>query len=345
MKNIYKFINVTFPISMASNLQLNFKDYLNNFISSLNYKGKIIIITQLKSREHTMITLGNRTVIDLINQQDINNYIELLESKYSYLENWYKSLEIIEIMFNYSIISDQDYDRIKTNVLNTSIDQINLKEDQFKDVEKIHNLPLDFKYKTWGESVQHINANTYRVLNIFNKQNLEVISKNRFTKLINIYNNNFSKILFTFQDKIIKEALNLFTRFIGGKTYHIIMDKLIFYFNTEFKFKNISKLSKVKLPTLNIITLDTETYVDETDIMNLYCISTYNGKISKSYYITDYKNVKAMVMDLLNDLFTKYNSGKTLYIHNSNNFDLIFLLKYICGYENIQLNPLVRDGN
>jgi DNA polymerase type B, organellar and viral len=339
----YKFTNIRYLISPIE-LQLNFNNYFNNFIQDLNSKDKIAIITQLKSKENTLISLGHRTVIDLNNQQDINNYIELLENKYNYLENWYKSLEIVEIIFNYTLISDKDYLRNKDSVLSKPLNRINLKEDQFKNSNDIQDLPLDNHYKSWGENVQNINASKYRVLNIFNTQNLEVISKNIFTKIINIYNKDFSKLILTFNDKILNDSLNIFKRYIADKFYLIVNNSVVFYFKETFKFKNISKLSKSKETALNILTLDVETFIDNDGKMKIYCICTYDGKNSKSYYLTDFYYIKSMILKLLNELLSKNNSGKTVYIHNSNNFDLIFLMKYLASLDNIQMNPLVRDG-
>jgi hypothetical protein len=122
------------------------------------------VITQLRSHDHVFISLGKRTVIDLHNSQEINDYIELLENKYNYLDNWYKSLEIIEIIFNYTKISDYDYNRNKDSILSKLKNSINLKEEKMIS-NKIHNLPLDFNYKAWGDHTQIMNSTTYRVFN------------------------------------------------------------------------------------------------------------------------------------------------------------------------------------
>jgi hypothetical protein len=338
----YKFTNVFFPVS-SSNIQLELNNFFNNFINNLNSKVKIAVITQLKSRDNSYITLGKRTMLDLTNLHDINNYIELLENKYRLLDNWYKSLEITEIIFNYTQISENDYNRNKSVILDPS-EGLNLKEDQFKDVSKIYDLPLNNNYRSWGSDVQNIDSTTYKVLNIFNNQNLEVKTLNKFSKIINIFNKNFTNLIFSFQDIMLNESLNMFKRYVDKKIFYIINNVVTFYFNESIKIKNISKLSKLNVKVLNIITLDVETYLDKNDNMQVYCICTFDGKISNSYYLTDFIYINAMFSQLFNNLFSKYNSGKIIYIHNSSNFDLIFLLKYLVEIKNIIINPLIRDG-
>ena len=109
----------------------------------------------------------------------------------------------------------------------------------------------------------------------FKDQNLEVISKDKFYKLISIYNNDFTNLIFSFHDKIINYSLNIFKRYIEDNIYYIINNHIYFYINNSLKFKNISKQSKLNKKDLNIITLDVETYLDENEKMNIYCICFY----------------------------------------------------------------------
>lgn len=48
--------------------------------------------------------------------------------------------------------------------------------------------------------------------------------------------------------------------------------------------------------------------------------------------------------DVLNKLLIKANSKKSVYIHNSSNFDLIFILKHIANFPGVRLEPTIRDG-
>jgi hypothetical protein len=202
-------------------------------------------------------------------------------------------------------ISDYDYNRNKNSILSQPINSINLKEDQFMDSNKLYNLPLDNKYQTWGDSIQSIHSSKYRVLNISNNQNLEVITIDKYTKEINVYNSDFTKLIFSFREKILNQDFNIFKRHLNNKIYHIVNNNILFYYNFSLKLKNISKLSKTKMKELNIFTLDVETSLEKDEKMNIYCICTYDGKVSKSYYLTDFIYTQSLINKLFNDLFTK----------------------------------------
>nr|YP_010455140.1 hypothetical protein NYK79_mgp08 [Porodaedalea mongolica]UUA03982.1 hypothetical protein [Porodaedalea mongolica]WCF76751.1 hypothetical protein [Porodaedalea mongolica] len=90
--------------------------------------------------------------------------------------------------------------------------------------------------------------------------------------------------------------------------------------------------------------LDVETYLDAENKMSIYCISVFDGDKSKSFYLTDYKNIDSLIKDLLSTIFNRKYSGKKIYIHNSSEFDLIFLLKYIVSYGSVKVEPIIKDG-
>jgi hypothetical protein len=58
----------------------------------------------------------------------------------------------------------------------------------------------------------------------------------------------------------------------------------------------------MKEKIFNIITLDIETYVNEQDNMQLYCICLYDGNNKISYHILDYLNINDMLRDLFDSL-------------------------------------------
>ena len=104
--------------------------------------------------------------------------------------------------------------------------------------------------------------------------------------------------------------------------------------------------------TLDVETfLQIETYLDknnqkkERKIMNIYCISYFDGNKAKSFYISDYSSIDKLINAVLRDIFSKNYSGKDIYIHNSSNFDLIFLLKYIVNHPGVKVEPIIKDGN
>nr|YP_010455097.1 hypothetical protein NYK79_mgp51 [Porodaedalea mongolica]UUA03939.1 hypothetical protein [Porodaedalea mongolica]WCF76699.1 hypothetical protein [Porodaedalea mongolica] len=92
------------------------------------------------------------------------------------------------------------------------------------------------------------------------------------------------------------------------------------------------------------MTLDVETYLDENNKMSLYCISIYDGEKAKSFYLTNYYNIDSLIKDLLSTIFSRKYSGKNIYIHNSSEFDLVFLMKYLVSYGSTKVEPVIKDG-
>nr|YP_010470509.1 hypothetical protein N4M07_mgp055 [Inonotus hispidus]UVF37997.1 hypothetical protein [Inonotus hispidus] len=78
--------------------------------------------------------------------------------------------------------------------------------------------------------------------------------------------------------------------------------------------------------------------------MSIYCISIYDGKKSKSFYITDYKSLEDLMSELFKTLLTRAYSQRTVFIQNSSEFDLIFLLKHIVNLEGVSVDPIIKDG-
>nr|YP_009690186.1 DNA polymerase family B [Porodaedalea pini]QEG56966.1 DNA polymerase family B [Porodaedalea pini] len=90
--------------------------------------------------------------------------------------------------------------------------------------------------------------------------------------------------------------------------------------------------------------LDVETYKDSKGVMHMYAISLGSKNKYKSFYLTDYLSTELMVQALLDELLTRKNTSRILYIHNGSNFDLIFLLKHIVNYPNVKVSPIIREG-
>nr|YP_010691074.1 DNA polymerase [Phellinus igniarius]WBU93175.1 DNA polymerase [Phellinus igniarius] len=81
--------------------------------------------------------------------------------------------------------------------------------------------------------------------------------------------------------------------------------------------------------------------------MSIYCISIFDGIKNKaySYYITDYKSLEDLISAVLSVLLSREFTQRTVYIHNSSNFDLVFLLKYIVNHPGVHVDPTIKDGN
>jgi len=94
----------------------------------------------------------------------------------------------------------------------------------------------------------------------------------------------------------------------------------------------------------NFITMDLETK-SIGGILIPYYVSIFDGKISYSFYITDYTSSNEMLKaSVLFILRRKYNKHR-VYLHNFSYFDGIFLMKIISSVvESKNIKPVIRDG-
>jgi hypothetical protein len=311
----------------------------------LNKGEQIAVLTQLSYGTGDRITIGKRYPIkinttNLIKEKDIISYAELLNTQFKFMDNWYHELTFNRIIFNYILISDEEY--IRMNQKDKISTQDILKENSLNS-SVLMNLPLNQLYKGWGTKITIIDASSYKIEGL-GEYYLVIKSdlNNLNVTTIFVYTNS-GELVRTFIDRKISGTQ--FMRYTEGKEFHINKGQAYFYFQNLFsKMKNISKLSPMKNVNLNIITLDIETYLDSNSEMQIYCICFYDGESSKSYYITDYNNIESLIQDLFNELLRRKYSSNSIYIHNGSNFDLIFLLKYIVNLENVRIRPIIRDN-
>nr|YP_010691070.1 DNA polymerase [Phellinus igniarius]WBU93171.1 DNA polymerase [Phellinus igniarius] len=78
--------------------------------------------------------------------------------------------------------------------------------------------------------------------------------------------------------------------------------------------------------------------------MSHYCLSFFDGKDSKSFFRTDFNSVDSLMNEVLKALLTRKNHQKTVYIHNSSEFDLIFILKNIISHKETKVEPIIKNG-
>lgn len=123
------------------------------------------------------------------------------------------------------------------------------------------------------------------------------------------------KILFSFKDTMLDvNDLSSFKREIKNQTY--IFDK------GELQLKKVNRkvryISSIKPSVFlddKIMTMDLETR-NINGTLTPYCICIYDGKISSSFYLSDYHNPTEMLeTSILSIMKRKYN-GYKVYSHN-----------------------------
>lgn len=140
----------------------------------------------------------------------------------------------------------------------------------------------------------------------------------------------------------------IFVRTIGKNQYTYEFDIknkkwILNLFSVNKVVKKFQPLVEDKILNNKVITMDLETFVSPTTNKLIpYLISFFDGKISKSYYLTDFNNSEEMFKNCLNDLMIRKYHGYKIYLHNFAKFDAIFLIKEFARVGII--NPIIHRG-
>jgi hypothetical protein len=93
------------------------------------------------------------------------------------------------------------------------------------------------------------------------------------------------------------------------------------------------------------INMDLETRVID-EVMTSYCVSIYDGKIFKSFYLSDYFGVNAekdMLRDSIKYLMKRKYHNHKVNLHNFSRFDAVFLLTAMTDLSD-KVFPIMRYG-
>ena len=142
----YRFIEKEYPISgLLPNIEIS--SIFHKFIEDENFEGNQIgIVTKVKTTEGGIFTLGTKAAINLNNTKDILNYIDYIENKTSWMESWYTQANLASILFIYSQINNNDYDRIQTKFLIENNKNFYTIVAKNYDLSLPYNIPLNNNY-------------------------------------------------------------------------------------------------------------------------------------------------------------------------------------------------------
>ena len=345
----YRLIEKEYPVS-GSLPEIGINNMFKIFIESEDFKGNQIgIVTKVKTLEGNIFTIGNKAAINPKSPKDILEYVNYIDNKSLWMESWYTNAILVSVSFVYSEISTEDYKRVQSKFRISTNKKVSVLSNNLA-YGLPHNIPLNSNYTEWGDDV-NINNNIIDIRSItFNPRlrnsvciYIKKISTNENLITFNKISDN--SVLFNFIDTLTS---NQIIRQYENKKFIIENETIVLYLNLS-KNSNMNYIKKTAKSARNffnskLMTLDIETYLNNKNEMHLYCLSIYNGKFKFSYYLNDFKTITNLLNKVFKDLFNKYNSGKIIYIHNSSEFDLIFLLKHLVQMPNVELNPIIKDG-
>jgi len=335
INNHWAFYNIKInkPLNISNSLiKMAINDFWNNIVKNLSDEKHFIVLFRIVYSNNIYNTLG---FLQKLNKNDKNYYISYIMDILSLKSNDYKALPIIKIIINYGV-----REGLAIKKLEKSFEKENIVLHRYKHF----NLPITLNPLEYGDFVHYEKKSNMYIIQFRPLLIAKIYNYNKLNK-IEIFKN--GKAILSYQDKMIND--NTFERIIGSNHYIYIMENGKYKLDLFKVVKPVRFIEPKKLDTkiiAKIITLDIETYdkIDDHGITNklIYNLSWFDGTISKSYYITDYRNQDDLMFNAISDLTkTKYHSHM-IYIHNLANFDGVFLLKELTKHG--MVDPIIHKG-
>jgi hypothetical protein len=332
-----------YSIDISNNL-LTKNKLINSFdnfwyhIIKYDLRSNHVILCQLKIKTENNIY---RNISDVLTATK-NEKLDLLEMLIAFLEmksDNYKGFPITNVIFNYKIIDSLE----DIKLINNKGKRKNIIRNNMKPVYHIggYNLPNTMDITSWGNCLF---SHKYTRAQI-TKTNSKIVYD------VSIYDN-YNLIEMKYKDRTLLEFkdimmdhgnLNYFHRIIeDGKHEYYFENGEIVLRKVIRKVKFLETILKSPFRSYNFITMDLETRLCN-NIMSPYAISIFDGKITTSFYLSDYMSSEQMLMGAIQYLMKrKYNNYK-IYCHNFSNFDAVFLLRILTQCSD-KIKPVIRDG-
>jgi hypothetical protein len=306
-------------------------------MSTPNIKIAIQLRAQITSRGIRSISF-----VDIAGADDMEKVTAALQFVLNKSSDVYQQEEIISLIIVYKKVGTSARSKINTPNLYTESSKPGYS------IKKLHRIiPATMDIKEWGSGTKNprteiwkipLDSNLYAEVNIRNKMNFVTVYEKRLMGSI--------KIL-SFMDK-----LRVIKNKIDYRTFERIFDDHTVYFlkgevkltTEEIKCKFIEKIKPHKTPNNKVITMDLETR-EINKRLEPVCVSIYDGKITKTFWIQDYSSSREMLEASIKYLLIRKYYGYKLYLHNFSYFDGVFLLKVLADMPIINLTKiLIRDG-
>ncbi len=330
--NLKYWHDFTMEVSLSFN-NITLENYLNNFwdkvMKSLSSNQKVYVFLKVKFDDGSYASLSK--------MQTINNtmFNELLSTLLAYLdlkaENYSNKL-VTHVIFQYHILTVLNSKKLKTKLV---------KSDKIKKVPSFsfsgYNLPLTTDVNLFGDILSK-SKNKYIIAKKGSNlvYNIDILVDKQIVKL-----SNKGKVLLEFTD-IFGINPTSFVRILKDQEFRYINGQLVLK-KLVRKTKYISKIKLDKTINNKFITLDIETRTID-NIMEPYCISIYDGSKFNTFYLSDFKNSKEMLINAISALMKRSYNGYKVYIHNLSHFDGIFLLRILSSIPNTNLTPIMKEG-
>jgi DNA polymerase type B, organellar and viral len=342
-KKLFKIGNYLF--FKIPNMEL---DILKEFLSILDLNKAYVVLPILTTQNNSapILSLSRQILVTRdSNPITVSNFI-LNQIAIAILDYGLNEKENFIVVFKFKPISLKD----ETIKQISKIDYTQNNKSIKKEIKLLNNkyyngsiIPLSMNLSFYGRKIEKW-ARLYYILKFNLNPDGILFYKNEY--VIYIYKNGLKhegilfkdkQIFFKFKDELISE--NKFIRIYNNHIFYI--DNFnVNYFDSLIKNSILSNSKNNSKLNSNIVTFDIETYVKNDQFVPFAC-GWYNGEITKTYYLTNFKSSYKMLLQALLDLLD-FNPNAKVYIHNFANFDYMFLIKVL--FENFIVSPKFKDN-
>lgn len=224
-----------------------------------------------------------------------SNVLEQLIGTWNIKNDEYNEIGITHLIYKYKKISIQTK---KEEAKYTKAVQESVKKTQSKHFKFVgYNLPTTMNLIEWGDC--HFNKDYTKALINYNYSKIYKSKKGQGQFEVKIYDNYTLVNYFVNGESVVKfidepfdnKDLTCFKRtLLSSNQVYYIIDGKVELKQIQRKCNYIKKDKLKYFNTTKIITMDLETRIDKDQNFIPYCISMYDGKEFKSYYLSDFTN-------------------------------------------------------
>jgi hypothetical protein len=331
MKNLQLFnktfwSNISFgPLNIYNKPQMIkvINQFWKKIMSNLDINTVVGLFLKVEFSDGTHKSLSKLQRITKANYMQL---IAILVGSISKSSNEYKSKSIINISIQYHIFTESG---ITPQLI---IDNPIPNYFSFSG----YNLPLSTNYKDWGNLLISKNTQGEKIINSIDSNGQFYFKSLPGRNVIRFICGGKDVLLIT---DILGSNSNTFTRLIDSHEY-IIENGVVVFKSITRKTDFIKKIKVDNEISNNFLTLDIETRLID-NIHLLYCISLFDGSKAWSYYLSDYSSIDDMMITAIKSIMRSKYDRWNVYIHNSSNFNIIFLLRIITVLGDI--DPVIKD--
>jgi hypothetical protein len=320
-KNFSNWINYTIRITPSNFtkdlLESNLNKFWNEIVSpNVSEDQHIIFLFRIQWDDNQFATIGNLQKLNNDDKDYIFNYIldEIKDKSEYYLEQ-----SIISIVFTYAIREGRTLEKILS------------KDTQFHHYQH-HKLPISMDPLNYGELLDQI-GDKYWVQ--VNETNVAIISIEDKINKVKFFRK--GKLRYEYTDRLIDNQT--FIRTLGNKEWIFRNNEQLLY-QIEKSSKFIQPLTRTETLQNKFLTLDIETFIKD-GVHIPYSVCIFNGEITKTYYLTDFKDSDNMLITAISEIMVKKYDNYKVYIHNMARFDGIFLLRILANLG--ECSPIIHN--